>query len=276
MIFCDLRGFTAFSSEAEPDEVMGLLAEYHRALGELIARFGATLTCYMGDGLMLLLNAPISCGDHASLAARMAIEMQGAVQDLILRWRARGHAIRIRDRHRHRRGDRRPIGYEGRIDYTAIGPVVNLASRLCSSAVDGQVIIDEATAAAWATPCRSRHWAGGQSRASPSRRRYSHSFTKPPANGRFICASSSSSRRPTSASVDVFRFPAFWPRLPGNENRSGGPQGRPRDGDQIGADPSANLHSYRGKIVPSRHKSPFSGRLRANQRTPPPKKICRD
>ena len=66
MIFCDLRGFTSFSSQAEPDEVIGLLAEYHRALGEIIVKNDATLTCYMGDGLMLLLNAPIPCRDPAT------------------------------------------------------------------------------------------------------------------------------------------------------------------------------------------------------------------
>src|SRR5208283_4557385 len=105
-------------------------------------------TCYMGDGLMLLLNAPVPCRDPATLAARMAIEMQGAVQDLIVQWRARGHAIGFGIGIATGEATVGRIGYEGRIDYTAIGPVVNLASRLCSSAVDGEVIIDEATAAA--------------------------------------------------------------------------------------------------------------------------------
>jgi class 3 adenylate cyclase len=148
VIFCDLRGFTSFSSHAEPDEVMGLLGEYHRALGEIIARFGATLTCYIGDGLMMLLNAPIPCHDPATLAARMATDMQSAIQELILKWRARGHAIGFGIGIATGEATVGRIGYEGRIDYTAIGPVVNLASRLCSSAVDGQVIIDLATAAA--------------------------------------------------------------------------------------------------------------------------------
>ena len=148
VIFCDLRGFTSFSSHAEPDEVMGLLAEYHRALGEIIVRYGATLTCYMGDGLMLLLNAPVPCDDPATLAARMAIEMQRSIQDLILEWRARGHAIGFGIGIATGEATVGRIGYEGRIDYTAIGPVVNLAARLCSSAADGQVIIDSSTAAA--------------------------------------------------------------------------------------------------------------------------------
>ena len=70
VIFCDLRGFTSFSIHAEPDEVMGLLAEYHRALGEIIVKYGATLTWYMGDGLMLLINAPVPVAIPAMLAAR--------------------------------------------------------------------------------------------------------------------------------------------------------------------------------------------------------------
>ena len=148
VIFCDLRGFTLFSSHAAPDEVMGLLAEYHRALGEIIVRDGATLTCYMADGLMLLLNAPIPCDDSATLAARMAIDMQRAVQDLIPQWRLRGHAIGFGMGIATGEATVGRIGYEGRIDYTAIGPVVNLASRLCELAVDGQVIIDVSTAAA--------------------------------------------------------------------------------------------------------------------------------
>jgi adenylate cyclase len=148
VIFCDLRGFTSFSGDAEPDEVMGLLAEYHRVLGEIIVKNGATLTCYMGDGVMLLLNAPIPCRDPAAVASRMAIDMQRAVQDIIRQWRARGHAIGFGIGIATGEATVGRIGYEGRIDYTAIGPVVNLASRLCSSAVDGQVIVDHVTAAA--------------------------------------------------------------------------------------------------------------------------------
>ncbi len=148
VIFCDLRGFTSFSAHAAPDEVMGLLGEYHRALGEIIVKNGATLTCYMGDGVMLLLNAPIPRREPAAVAARMAIDMQRAVQDIIQQWRALGHAIGFGIGIATGEATVGRIGYEGRIDYTAIGPVVNLAARLCSLAVDGQVIIDDVTAAA--------------------------------------------------------------------------------------------------------------------------------
>ena len=102
----------------------------------------------MGDGLMLLLNAPIPCRDPATVAARMAIDMQRAVQEIIQHWRARGRAIGFGIGIATGEATVGQIGYEGRIDYTAIGPVVNLASRLCSSAVDGQVVIDDATATA--------------------------------------------------------------------------------------------------------------------------------
>src|SRR5271166_1596732 len=148
VVFCDLRGFTAFASEVGPEEVMRLLGEYYDALGSIIVRYEATLTCFMGDGLMLLLNAPLPCPEPATRAVRMALDMQSAVQALILRWRERGYAIGFGVGIATGTATVGRIGYEGRIDYTAIGSVVNLASRICSAASDGQVLIDSETAAA--------------------------------------------------------------------------------------------------------------------------------
>src|SRR5258708_15144177 len=91
--FCDLRGFTSFSHAARPEEMMGLVQEYYEALGKIITQYEATLTCFMGDGLMLLLNAPLPCPDPAMRAVSMALEMQATVQALIMRWRTRGYAI---------------------------------------------------------------------------------------------------------------------------------------------------------------------------------------
>jgi adenylate cyclase len=147
VIFCDLRGFTAFAGNAEADEVMGLLQEYYEALGAIITRYEATLTCFMADGLMLLLNAPVPRPEPTLLGARMVLEMQGAVQDLIVRWRARGYAIGFGVGLAKGTATVGRIGYEGRLDYTAIGTVVNLASRLCASAEDGQFLIDPEAAA---------------------------------------------------------------------------------------------------------------------------------
>jgi adenylate cyclase len=146
VIFCDLRGFTGFAGAAGPDEVMGLLQEYYAALGAIITRYEATLTCFMGDGLMLLLNAPVPCPAPALRALHMAVEMQASVQALITGWRARGHTIGFGVGLAKGPATVGRIGYEGRNDYTAIGNVVNLASRICAAAEDGQILIDDAAA----------------------------------------------------------------------------------------------------------------------------------
>ena len=122
--------------------MIGLLGEYYEVLGAIIMRYEATLTCFMGDGLMLLLNAPLPCPDPAMRAVSMALEMQAAVQALIVRWRTRGYAIGFGIGIATGEATVGRIGYEGRIDYTAIGSVVNLASRICSAARDGQVLVD--------------------------------------------------------------------------------------------------------------------------------------
>ena len=113
---------------------MGLLQEYYEALGAIITRYEATLTCFMGDGLMLLLNAPVPCPEPALRGLRMALEMQAAVQALIGGWRARGHAIGFGVGLAKGAATVGRIGYEGRQEYTAIGNVVNLASRICAAA----------------------------------------------------------------------------------------------------------------------------------------------
>jgi len=147
VIFCDLRGFTSFSGVAEPEEMMGLVQEYYQALGAIITRYEATLTCFMGDGVMLLLNAPVPCPEPALHGLRMALEMQASVQSLAARWRARGHDIGFGVGLAKGPATVGRIGYEGRSDYTAIGNVVNLASRICGAAQDGQILIDAAAAA---------------------------------------------------------------------------------------------------------------------------------
>jgi len=147
VIFCDLRGFTRFAGAAAPDEVMGLLQEYYEALGAIITRYEATLTCFMGDGVMLLLNAPVPCPDPALRGVEMAVEMQDAVQALIIAWRARGHTVGFGVGLAKGPATVGRIGYEGRSDYTAIGNVVNLASRICAAAADGHILIDAAIAA---------------------------------------------------------------------------------------------------------------------------------
>ena len=146
-IFCDLRGFTSFSHAARPEVMMGLVQEYYEALGAIITRHEATLTCFMGDGLMLLLNASVPCPNPALRGVQMGLEMQAAIQPLMSRWQARGHAIGFGMGLAKGPAIVGLIGYEGRSDYTAIGNVVNLASRICGVAEDGQILIDAAVAA---------------------------------------------------------------------------------------------------------------------------------
>ena len=144
--FCDLRGFTAFAARAEPHDVMGLLSRYYEALGAIITRHEATLTSFQGDGLMVLVNAPVPRPEPALSAVRMALDMRHAVQGLIADWRSRGHAIGFGLGLARGAATVGQIGYQDRADYTAVGDVVNFAARLCALAEDGQILVDAAIA----------------------------------------------------------------------------------------------------------------------------------
>ena len=148
VVFCDLRGFTAFSARAEPQEIMRVLGEYYEALGSVITRFEATLTTFAGDGLMVLINAPVPCSDPALRAVDMAVEMQSVVKQLVGDWRSRGHALGFGVGLAMGPATVGGIGYEGRVEYTAIGNVVNLASRLCALAEHQQILADAVVAEA--------------------------------------------------------------------------------------------------------------------------------
>ena len=146
VVFCDLRGFTAFSNKAEPEEIIAVLNEYYSMLGAVVTRHEGTLTSFQGDGLMIILNAPIPCPDPALRAVRMATEMQENIQPLILLWRARGYVIGFGVGVAFGAATVGQIGTGSRLEYTAIGNVVNLAARLCASAADGEILFDVAIA----------------------------------------------------------------------------------------------------------------------------------
>jgi class 3 adenylate cyclase len=148
VVFCDLRDFTAFSARAGPDEIMRVLGEYYETLGSVITRYEATLTSFSGDGLMVLLNAPVPCHDPAGRAIAMSGDMQRAVQDIVARWRVLGHKIGFGVGAAMGPATVGRIGTESRLEYTAIGSVVNLASRLCAMAADGQILVDPSLAQA--------------------------------------------------------------------------------------------------------------------------------
>ena len=141
-VFCDLRGFTAFSAKATPEEVMSVLSEYYEALGAIIAKHEATLTSFLGDGLMVLVNAPVAVEEPALRAVDMALGMQRSVQDLIVGWRSSGYPVGFGVGLAMGPATVGRVGYESRFDYTAIGSVVNLAARLCETAADREILMD--------------------------------------------------------------------------------------------------------------------------------------
>src|SRR5574341_1316053 len=143
VVFCDLRGFTAFAETAEPEEVIGVLQEYHAAMGALIFQFEGTLERFAGDGLMVFFNDPLPCPDPAEQAVRMAVAMRDRVSDLAAAWRQRGHELGCGVGIALGYATLGKIGFEGRFDYGAIGTVTNLAARLCSEAQGGQILISQ-------------------------------------------------------------------------------------------------------------------------------------
>ncbi len=148
VVFCDLRGFTAFSESAEPEEVMSVLGEFHEELGKLIFEFGGTLERFAGDALMMFFNDPFPTPDATLKAVRMAVAMQERVADLQVGWRKRGHDLALGIGIALGFATLGRIGFEGRFDYGAVGSVVNLTARLCSEALGGQILLAERAYAA--------------------------------------------------------------------------------------------------------------------------------
>ena len=143
VVFCDLRGFTAFAESSEPEEIMGVLREYHAALGDLVFRFSGTLERFTGDGLMVVFNDPMPCDDASIRAIRMAVAMRTRVRDLATSWSRHGHDLGFGIGIAEGYATLGRIGFEGRSDYTAIGSVVNLAARLCSVAEPWQILVTQ-------------------------------------------------------------------------------------------------------------------------------------
>jgi adenylate cyclase len=142
VVFCDLRGFTAFAETAEPEEVMAVLREYHAALGALIHEFEATVERFFGDGLLILFNDPLPCPDPSLRAVRMAVRMREDVGQLIMNWRKRGHELGFGVGIANGYATLGCIGFEGLFQYSATGTVANLACRLCDHALNGQILVD--------------------------------------------------------------------------------------------------------------------------------------
>jgi adenylate cyclase len=141
VLFCDLRGFTNFTETSEPEEVMAVLRDYHENLGELIFRYEGTLERFLGDGIMIVFNDPIPCVDHTERAIRLALDMRERVNELGTQWRRKGHELGFGIGIATGFATVGQIGFQERREYTAIGSVINLASRLCDEAGTSQIVI---------------------------------------------------------------------------------------------------------------------------------------
>jgi class 3 adenylate cyclase len=140
VVFLDLRGFTAFAETAEPEEVMGVLREYHAEMGKLILAHEGTLERFTGDGMMVFFNDPLLVPDAGLRAARMAVQMQERVSTLTVKWRRLGYDLGLGIGIAKGFATIGGIGFEGRWDYGAIGTVTNLAARLCGEAKGGEIL----------------------------------------------------------------------------------------------------------------------------------------
>jgi class 3 adenylate cyclase len=141
VVFVDLRGFTGFTETAEPEEVMSVLREYHAEIGRAIMAYDGTIEHFSGDGVMILFNDPVPVEDHELQAIRMALVMRDSVAILAQGWKKRGFALGFGVGIAGGYATIGTIGFEGRLDYGAIGTVTNLAARLCGEAGDGQILI---------------------------------------------------------------------------------------------------------------------------------------
>jgi len=143
VVFLDLRGFTSFAETSEPEEVMGVLREYHAEMGRLILEHDGTLERFTGDGMMIFFNDPVPVPDAPVRAVRMAVAMRKRVDELLVRWRKRGYDLDFGVGVAQGYATIGAIGFEGRLDYGAIGTVTNLAARLCGEAKPGQILISQ-------------------------------------------------------------------------------------------------------------------------------------
>jgi adenylate cyclase len=143
VVFLDLRGFTAFAETAEPEEVMAVLREYHTVMGRLILKYDGTLERFTGDGMMIFFNDPVPVPDAAERAVRMATGMRVQVDELLAKWRRSGYELDFGVGIAQGYATIGAIGFEGRMDYGAIGTVTNMAARLCGEAKPRQILIHQ-------------------------------------------------------------------------------------------------------------------------------------
>ena len=142
-VFLDLRGYTAFTETADPEDVMRALGEFHEAMGRLVMKYAGTLEHFAGDGMMIFFNDPVEIDDPAVVAVAMAVDMQRCFASLAKGWQRRGYDLAMGIGIAQGFATIGAIGFEGRRDYGVIGTVTNLAARLCADAKPGQILVSQ-------------------------------------------------------------------------------------------------------------------------------------
>lgn len=145
VVCCDLRGFTAFSAATSSRRVIEILREYYDAVGIAAAACGGTIKDQAGDGVLILVGAPIAFDDHAQRAMELARQIRDVGTALSRQWSNQEMQLGVGVGVASGFVTVGVIGSASRLEYTAVGPPVNLASRLCSEAAHGQVLVDART-----------------------------------------------------------------------------------------------------------------------------------
>jgi class 3 adenylate cyclase len=141
VVCCDLRGFTAFSLGAPPERVIRILREYYDAVGAAAAAVGGTIKDQAGDGVLILVGAPIPYEDHAARALELAKRVRAAGMEVTSRWSDDRLHLGLGVGVASGQVTVGVIGGASRLEYTAVGAAVNLASRLCAEAAHGEVLV---------------------------------------------------------------------------------------------------------------------------------------
>jgi class 3 adenylate cyclase len=156
VFFCDLRGFTRFTSQAEPEEVLDVINAYYAVIGRLLRSHNGTVGDFAGDGIMAYFNDPVPCETPALAAVRMALAVRAEMAELVADWNNRGYDLGYGIGISYGYATLGIIGFEGRHDYSPLGSVVNLGARLCSQAGSEQILVDQRVHAVISPTCETK------------------------------------------------------------------------------------------------------------------------
>lgn len=145
VVACDLRGFTAYAEAVPSQAVIDLLAEYYDAVGEAVTEIGGTVKDYAGDGVLMLIGAPIPRADHAAAGLRLAWLLHATIRPVLVHWATKPHPLGVGIGVASGTVTVGAVGSSSRMEYTAVGTAVNVAARLCSAAGDAETLVDQAT-----------------------------------------------------------------------------------------------------------------------------------